>query len=104
MGQHLDHLDSAKAALLAGDPSRCTAEIQAFEDLCLAEPPVGGELALCNRRLQSLRALTDASIEGVSAACAELREAVAAAGHLVTYDSAGARESRATRPALTRRY
>lgn len=104
MSPHLDRLEAARRALLAADPALCAAEITAFEAICADDPPQAEVLAGCQARLKSLAALATACAEGVAAACQGLQDALAAAGRLTTYDSAGARASRDTAAGVARRY
>lgn len=104
MSAHLDRLEAARRALLAADPMLCAAEVAAFEALCAADPPQGPAIADCRARLAGLAAMATACAEGVAAACEGLRDALAAAGRLTTYDASGARASRDTRRATARRF
>lgn|GEM_PF-6497055 len=98
------HLASARAALVEGRPGDCAEALAAFEAAIEQEGLPTEEAIRAQAELAALGRLTQAALEGVAEARAQIEGAVRAASRLSTYAADGQRQDRDLRQNAPRRY
>lgn len=105
MTELLDRILRARSAIVSGDTHTALVEIEKFAATAEQLPPPDAETKdRIKSALAELDALARASMEGVRLAVDQIREIVAAAQTLQTYDDAGQKRVAHTVARMPRRF